>query len=97
MRNELVPYYSEEDRDRFEREEAEKVNKPEIHYERRYGLDIHVYYLRKLGIISMALLLGEGDERYCREFTIPNDRVNDAIESPELYAWKAKKPRREYE
>jgi hypothetical protein len=86
--NALVPY-TESRRDQLECELAEVADKPEIHWERRHGLDIHVYYLRKLGSISMALLMGEGRARTCREFPVPNDKVNDAIAHPEDYAWKA--------
>jgi hypothetical protein len=94
---ELVPLYSETRRDQVERQLAAEAAKPEIHHERRYGLDIHVYYLRDLGAISMTLLLGEGAGRYGREFTIPHDKVNDAIAHPEVYAWEAGMPRSEYD
>lgn len=85
---ELVPY-SPTKRDQVEKQLSDEANKPEIHWERRHGLDIHVYYLRRLGTVSMALIMGEGEQRYCREFPIPNDTVNDAIAHPESYADQA--------
>lgn len=75
---ELVPY-SETRRDQVERDLYEK---PEIHYERRDGLVIQVYWLRLLNEISMSLMY----QRRIREFGIPNDKVNDAIAHPEAYA-----------
>ena len=73
-------------RDRLEQALYEK---PEIHEELRDGLLITVYYLRKLGTVSMALTFVDN----IREFPIPNDEVNNAIVHPEAYANRAGLPR----
>lgn len=77
--------YTEVTRDQIEHMLAEQANKPQIHWERRHGLEISVYYLRKLCEVSMSLTDGE---TYC-EFIIPNDLVNDAIAHPRYYQVKA--------
>lgn len=65
----------------LEREGAE--DKIEIHYEQRAQLEITIYYLRKLGSVSMELFI-EGLPM--REFEIPPEEVNEAIAHPEAYA-----------
>lgn len=81
---ELVPYTATE-RDAVETLLAEEANKQEIHYEQRDSMQIIVYYLRRLGGVSMSLTIG----RDVREFPIPTDKVSDAIEHPEYYANEA--------
>lgn len=89
MGQELIPY-NELARDDLEDYLSEQANKPQIHYERRHGLEITVYYLRKVGEVSMSLC---SEENY-REFIIPNDKVNDAIAHPEYYAQLGEKRNR---
>lgn len=78
---ELVPY-SESQGDLLEVQLSAEADKPEIHNEQRAELNIIVYYLRKLGTVSMALLV-EGLPT--REFPVPNGEVNEAIAHPEAY------------
>lgn len=78
--------WRERERDRIERDLFEK---PQIHQEMRHGLEITVYYLRKVGQVSLSL----SESGQLREFIIPNEEVNDCIEHPEWAANRAGMPR----
>lgn len=86
---ETLPSEADMQRDAVEIQLAQEAKKPEIHYERRHGLEIRVYYLREAGRLSMSLTESERT----REFEIPTDSALDAINHPEIYAYQAGMPR----
>lgn len=86
---ELLPAPADMERDALEFRLAEEHKKPEIHFERRHGLEIRLYYLREAGRLSLSLT----EAAEVREFEVPNDSGLDAIAHPEWYAYKAGMPR----
>jgi hypothetical protein len=82
-----APTWSERQRDRLE---AELATKRELISERRYGLEIIIYWLKQTNAISMDLIL-DNDVRAGIE--VPADKVLDARDHPEAYANLAGQPR----
>lgn len=86
---ELLPSNKDIERDALEQQIAAERDRPQIHWERRYGLEIAVYYTRSLGGVTLELVYAD----HTRSFTVDDDKVNDAIAHPEFYAAMAGLPR----
>ena len=75
--------YSETERDLLEHNLA---NKRELINERRDGLNIIIYWLRKSNLVSIELIDECGNGAV--EFIVPNDRVLEARDHPYPYMYR---------